>query len=121
MHYNGRPVDGRGLGVDFDLADLEQPVVDLTPSVAVSSFVIYDGAAFDSWRDNLLVGSLKGSDLTRYVIADGVVTEQEPLIEDLARIRDIDVGPSGEIYLLLEHATGGQIVRMAPEARTQDG
>ena len=43
VHYNGRPVDGRGLGIDFDLDDLEQPVVDLTPSVAVSSFVFYDG------------------------------------------------------------------------------
>ena len=44
-----------------------------------------------------------------------------PLIEDLARIRDIETGPGGVIYLLLEHASGGQIVRMTPEVRTNDG
>lgn len=37
---------------------------------------------------------------------------KELLIENLARIRDVEVGPGGEIYLLLEHASGGQIVRV---------
>ena len=59
VHYNGRPVDGRGLGIEFDVDDLEPPIVDLTPSVAVSSFVFYDGDAFGQWRNHLLVGSLK--------------------------------------------------------------
>ena len=121
VHYNGRPVDGRGLGIDFDLDDLEPPVVDLTPSVAVSSFVFYDGDAFPEWRNHALVGSLKGSDVVRFVFEDGQEVERETLIEDLARIRDIETGPGGVIYLLLEHASGGQIVRMTPAARENGG
>ena len=113
VHYNGHPVDGRGLGIDFDIDDLEQPVVDLTPSVAVSSFVFYDGDAFPRWRNHLLVGSLKASDLYRFAFEDGVVGERETVIEDLARIRDVEVGPQGNIFLLLEHDAGGQIVRMS--------
>jgi len=119
VHYNGRPVDGRGLGVEFDVDDLEPPVVDLTPSVAVSSFVFYEGDAFPGWRDHALVGSLKGSDLVRFVFEDGREVERETLIEDLARIRDVEVGPAGVVYLLLEHATGGQIVRMTPTNRSE--
>ena len=120
VHYNGRPVDGRGLGIDFDIDDLEQPVVDLTPSVAVSSFVFYDGDAFPRWRNHLLVGSLKASDLYRFVFEDGVLVERETVIEDLARIRDVEVDPRGDILLLLEHDTGGQIVRMSAVASADD-
>ena len=84
--------------------------------MAVSSFVFYDGDAFPGWHHHALVGSLKGSDLVRFVFEDGQEVERETLIEDLARIRDIETGPGGVIYLLLEHASGGQIVRMTPEA-----
>ena len=38
----------------------------------------------------------------------------EILLRRLARIRDIEIGPDGLIYLLLEHADGGQIVRLVP-------
>lgn len=114
LHYNGRTVDGAGLRVEFDPADLVGPVVDFTPSVAVSSFVFYEGEAFPEWRGHMLVGSLKGSDVYRFAMADGKVAERETLIEDLARIRDIEVGPAGRIFLLLEHEGGSLIVRMDP-------
>ena len=114
VHYNGRPVDGAGLGVEFDPADLVEPVVDFTPSVAVSSFVFYEGDAFPGWRGHMLVGSLKGSDIYRFVMQDGAVAERETVIEDLARIRDIEVGPRGAIFILLEHEAGSLIVRMDP-------
>lgn len=114
VHYNGRSVDGAGLGVDFDPADLVAPVVDFTPSVAVSSFVFYEGNAFPEWRGHMLVGSLKGSDIYRFAMQDGQVAERETVLEDLARIRDIEVGPKGRIFVLLEHEGGSLIVRMDP-------
>ena len=114
VHYNGRPVDGAGLGVDFDPADLMEPVVDFTPSVAVSSFIFYEGEAFPAWRGHMLVGSLKGSDLYRFAMKDGAVAERETVIANLARIRDIEVGPRGRIFILLEHEAGSLIVRMDP-------
>ena len=116
VHYNGKTVDGVELGIELDPDQIEQPVVDLTPGVAVSSFVIYDGDAFPKWRGHLLVGSLKGSDLYRFVIEDGKLVQRETIIEDLARIRDVEIGPDGGILLLLEHASGGQIVRVSPKA-----
>ena len=121
VHYNGRRVDGAGLGIEFDTADLVEPVIDLTPSVAVSSFVFYEGDAFPGWRGQMLVGSLKGSDLYRFVFEDGALVQRETVIEDLARIRDIEVGPRGAVYLLLEHAAGVSSCAWIPLARPRTG
>ena len=118
QNYNGTEVDwGKQLGIEFDLDDIEQPVVDLTPSPAVSSFVFYDGEAFPAWRRNIIVGSLKAADLYRIVIEDNTFVYKERLLKDLARIRDVEVGLGGEILLLLEHASGGRIVKLTPEPR----
>jgi glucose/arabinose dehydrogenase len=116
LKYDGTLVDyGKELGIEFDLADIEQPVVDLTPSPAVSSFIVYDGNAFPAWRRNLLVGTLKATDLYRMVVEGDRVVHKETLLTGLGRIRDIESGADGRIYLLLEHASGSRIVRLVPE------
>ena len=113
LDYDGTPVEyWKQLGVELDLSTIEQPKVDLTPSPAVSSFIFYDGDVFPEWQDQIIVGTLKATELYRMVVQDGEVVHQEKLLDNLARIRDIEVGPEGAIYLLLEHASGGQIVRM---------
>jgi glucose/arabinose dehydrogenase len=116
QNYNGTQVDwGKELGIEFELEDIEQPVVDLTPSPAVSSFVFYAGDAFPGWRGDIIVGSLKATDLYRIEIVDDTFVHRERLIEGLARIRDVEIGLNGELYLLLEHASGGRIVRLVPD------
>ncbi|MCH2337028.1 MAG: PQQ-dependent sugar dehydrogenase, partial [Pseudomonadales bacterium] len=114
QNYDGTLVNGDGRhGTEVSVEDIEQPVVDLTPSVALSAFVVYEGNAFAAWRGDLLVGSLKAADLIRLRIEDGQLIEREILIENLARIRDVEIGLAGELYLLLEHASGGQVVRVS--------
>ncbi len=111
LHYTGQPVGGES---DGNSASIVQPVVDLTPSVAISSFAFYTGSAFPGWRDQMLAGSLKGSDLYRFKLENGQLVERETLIEDLARIRDVEVSADGAVYLLLEHEAGAQILKMVP-------
>ena len=105
---------GEVLGIEFELTDIEQPVVDLTPSPAVSSFIFYEGSAFPEWKGNIIVGTLKATELYRMVLEGDEVVHTEILLQDLARIRDVETGLDGAIYLLLEHASGGQIVRLVP-------
>jgi len=115
VNYDGSAVAyGKKLGIEFELKDIEQPIVDLTPSPAVSSFVFYSGQAFTRWRNNMIVGSLKARSLYRMEIKNNKVVHTETLLKDLARFRDIEVGPSGEIYVLMEHNSGGQILRLVP-------
>jgi len=121
VDYDGTPVEyWKELGIEFDLKDIEQPVIDLTPSPAVSSFIVYDGEAFPEWQDDFIVGSLKATELYRFVVDGSNHLHSEILLKDLARIRDVETGPDGTIYLLLEHATDGQIVRLVPENRPVD-
>jgi len=116
MNYNGTKVEyGKYLGIEFEMKDIVQPKVDLTPSPAVSSFAFYQGDQFPNWQNNLIVGSLKAATLYRFVVEGTAVVQEEILIKDLARIRDIEVGNDGLIYLLLEHKSGGQLVRLVPE------
>ena len=83
----------------------------------MSSFVFYLGDAFPEWQNDIIVGSLKARSLIRMELDGDEVVHTETLLEDLARFRDIEVGPGGEIYLLLEHNSGGQIIRMVPGDR----
>ena len=41
-------------------------------------------------------------------------TMRASVLTDVGRIRDVEVGPDGLIYLLLEHPSGGHIVRLVP-------
>ena len=115
VDYDGTPVEyGKELGIALDLAAIEQPVVDMTPSPAVSSFILYRGDAFPAWQNDAIVGTLKATELYRWEIEGDRVVHRETLLRGIARIRDVEAGPDGFIYLLLEHASGGRIVRLVP-------
>ncbi len=112
VDYDGTHVEyGNELNIEFDLADIEQPRVDLTPAPAVSSFTIYRGNAFPGWQGHLLVGSLAARELYRVNRGTGKV---EKLLANIGRIRDVAVGADGLPYLLLEHPSGGRLVRLVP-------
>ena len=124
QNYDGTEVDWGRQTSEVTLKDIEQPVVDMTPSPAISSFVIYRGDAFPQWDGHMLVGSLKAMDLFRVELAtdsDGETqghreVHREMIVENLARIRDIEIDHQGDVLLLLEHASGGQIARLSPNS-----
>jgi glucose/arabinose dehydrogenase len=115
LDYDGTPVEyGQELGLEFELSDIEQPVVDLTPSPAVSSFIISSSDQFPAWQGDYLVGSLKARSLFRVEIDDNQFVSRETLFDGIGRLRDIEQAVNGDIYLLFEHNAGGKIVRVVP-------
>ena len=91
---------------------MEQPVIHWTPSIAVCGIDFYNGEVFKNWKNDLLVSSLKFENLYRLEIKDNKVTEQEIVYRAGSRIRDVETGPEGFIYLALEDP--GRIVRFIP-------
>lgn len=117
LQYTGAPVDfGPELGIAFKPEELVAPVIDLTPAPAVSSFVVYHGAAFPQWNGDLVVGSLKATELYRFVVKHGKVVHRETLLRDIGRIRDVQSGNDGTLYLLIEHDSGSKVLRLVPAA-----
>jgi glucose/arabinose dehydrogenase len=115
VNYDGRPVNvAEKLGIELAEEDAEFPVVDWTPAIAISSFVFYAGDKFPEWSDNIIAGTLRATDLLRLEIKDNEVVHTEVLLENLARFRDIETGPNGNLYILLEHASNSQIIRLVP-------
>lgn len=110
-------------GIDYDgsvVSDkthdesMQQPWVYWDPSIAPSGMTFYTGEAFKDWQGDLLVGSLKFTHLRRIDIKDDKPGEQHEYLRDnSARIRDVEVGPDGLIYLLTD-SPDGKLLQLSP-------
>ena len=120
LHYDGSRVNGLDLGIAFELSDITQPVVDMTPSPAVSSFIISQSEKFPNWNGDFIVGSLKSRSLFRIDIENNRFVERETLFEGIGRVRDIEMGVDGSIYLLFEHGGGGKVVTLVPKNQAEE-
>ncbi len=110
INYDGTPISAR-----TEAPGMEQPVINWTPSIAVSEIEFYTGSAFPKWRNNLFVGSLAQQKFLRLVLDDTCVVHREQVFSRLGRVRDIKTGPDGYLYLALELiGKPGRIVRMVP-------
>ena len=115
VDYDGRPIHyAEEFGIEFDPDTLEPPVIDWTPSPGLSSMVFYRASAFPRWAGDLLQASLAGRDLFRMRLDERGEIERELLIEDLGRMRDIEVDFEGRVVFLLEHSQGTRVVRASP-------
>ena len=92
----------------------------MTPSPAVSSFIISQSEKFPNWNGDFIVGSLKSRSLFRIDIENNRFVERETLFEGIGRVRDIEMGVDGSIYLLFEHGGGGKVVTLVPKNQAEE-
>ena len=89
---------------------MDQPVFHWTPSIAVCGIAFYDGNQFPEWKNNLLATSLKYERLHRVELDGMNMVKDEIIFEAESRVRDVEVGPDGIIYVALEDP--GRIVKL---------
>jgi glucose/arabinose dehydrogenase len=93
---------------------MEQPVYYWDPVIAPSGMTFYTGAAFSDWKGNILIGSLTPGGLVRLTVQDGRVTHEERYQGELKdRIRDVQQGPDGLLYVVTDRRDG-RILRVRP-------
>lgn len=90
---------------------MEQPLYYWVPSIAPSGMAMVDSDKYPDWNGNLLVGSLKYQYLERLVLEKGNVTKREKVMEGRGRIRSVNQGPDGYIYVGVENLG---IVKIVP-------
>lgn len=110
----GRDYSGARIGTGTAREGMEQPVYYWDPSIAPSGATFYTGDLVPAWRGNLFVGALVQQHLVRLVIDGDKVVGEEKLLTDLAeRIRDVQQGPDGAIWVATD-SPDGRILRVAP-------
>jgi glucose/arabinose dehydrogenase len=105
---------GGRIGEGTARAGMEQPVYYWDPVIAPSGLMFYTGDAFPQWKGNVLIGSMQPGGLVRLVHQDGKVVKEERFRGELGtRIRDVQQGPDGLVYLLTDEGDG-RVLRLAP-------
>jgi glucose/arabinose dehydrogenase len=94
---------------------IEAPVHHWVPSIATSGLMFYTGERFPKWRGSAFVGSLKDKHVARLEMDGNRVVSEERLLEGVVneRVRDVEQGPDGYIYLLTDEPKG-RLLRIEP-------
>ena len=98
------------------------PVVFWVPSIAASGMTFYTGDAFPEWQRNLLVGGLQfgripgTGQLHRVVFNENweEIRREALLMELRQRIRNVEQGPDGFVYLVTDE-DDGVVLRIEPD------
>jgi glucose/arabinose dehydrogenase len=88
---------------------MDNPRMFWVPSISPSSIAFYTGDRFPAWKGSLFVGALTTRSLIRVSFNQPSQAERrEPLLLPLnIRIRDVQQGPDGNLYVATELASGG--------------
>lgn len=107
-HYGGDEIPDHTDGDGFI-----GPKVFWDPSISPGSLLIYQGDLFPGWKGDAFLGALSGQALQRVDLDGENATEAEnfPMGE---RIRAVDEGPDGAIWLL-QDGDGGHLLELRPE------
>ena len=106
--YNGDLLAGKGL---TQKPGVEQPVYFWYPDIAPCGMIFYTGDMFPEWKGNLLIGGMQAKSLIRLVLDGDKVVAEERLLKDLnQRVREVQQGPDGALYILLDD---GRLIRVS--------
>jgi len=106
-HYDGKPIP------DHDTRpDLNAPEVSWNPVISPAGFIIYSGDRFPAWRKNGFIGGLSSRALIR-IEFDGKRAREAQRWDMGNRIREVEQGPDGGIWLL-EDGDNGRLLELMP-------
>jgi glucose/arabinose dehydrogenase len=99
-HYDGTPIPDHDTRPEF-----AAPAVWWNPVISPSSLVFYSGEEFPQWRGNAFIGGLSSESLVRIEI-DGEAAREAERFDMGRRIRAVEQGPDGAIWLLEDGRAG---------------
>lgn len=111
----GRDYSGRSIGIGAVKEGMEQPVYYWDPVIAPSGMTFYTGEAFPGWKGSILIGGLASQALVRLTMENGTVTREERYLGELKqRVRDVQEGPDGFLYIVTDEDPGA-LIRLRPK------
>ena len=127
----GWPVIGFGVNYRTGLAihegtqkdGMEPPRHVWVPSIGVTGMLFYTAQKFAGWKGDMIVASLAGQRLVRLRLDGQRVIAEETLIHGMGRLRDVQQGPDGLVYVAVDGDARGfdgaptPILRLVPVER----
>lgn len=109
-HYDGRDIPDHSTRPEF-----EAPKISWNPAISPGGLIVYSGKMFPQWKGDLFIGGLSSQALVRVDVrgTNAVKGDQWPMG---ARIREVEEGPDGAIWLLEDGGRGseGRLLKLTP-------
>ena len=108
-HYDGRDIPDHPTRPQFNAPEITWN------EVSPAGLMVYSGGLFPRWRGNAFLGGLSGQTLIRVAINGNGAREAERWPMN-ARIREVEQGTDGAIYVLEDErqGSGGRLLRLSP-------
>lgn len=109
-HYDGRDIPDHRPGDGY-----EAPKLWWNPVISPSGLLYYTGNMFPQWKGSLFIGGLSSMSLNRIAIHGDHAEKADQWIMG-ERIREVEQGPDGAIWLLEDGGKGspGRMLRLTP-------
>ena len=109
-HYDGRDIPDHAPGDGY-----EAPKVWWNPVISPGGLMIYSGSLFPQWQGDAFIGGLSSQSLVR-VDVNGTAAAKGDQWSMGARIREVEQGPDGAIYVLEDGDDGsqGRLLKLTP-------
>jgi aldose sugar dehydrogenase len=109
-HYGGADIPDHKPGDGF-----EPPKVWWNPVISPGGLIVYSGKLWPQWRGDLFIGGLSSQSLVR-VDTEGTNASKGDQWSMGARIREVEEGPDGAIWLLEDGGRSqGRMLRLTPK------
>ncbi|WP_299875409.1 PQQ-dependent sugar dehydrogenase [uncultured Cocleimonas sp.] len=108
-NYSGIPIPDHDTRPEFNA-----PEAYWVPTIAPSGLIIYSGSVFPKWQGNAFIGGLRSRSLLRIKI-DGDQAQEVERFDMNNRIREVEQGPKGAIWVLKD-GRNGRLLRLTPES-----
>jgi glucose/arabinose dehydrogenase len=107
-HYSGLDIPDHHTHPEF-----KPPLITWNPVISPAGFLIYSGTMFADWRGDGFIGGLSSKALVRVEFTGNGAREAERFDMD-RRIREIEQGPDGALWLLEDerNGTGGRLLKL---------
>ena len=106
-HYDGKKIPNHDTRPEF-----AAPKVAWVPTIAPAGLIFYSGKMFPEWQGNAFIGGLASEALIRVVI-DGDEAEEAERFKMGSRIREVEQGPDGALWVL-QDGKGGKLLKITP-------
>ncbi|WP_192878876.1 PQQ-dependent sugar dehydrogenase [Sphingopyxis lindanitolerans] len=112
---NGSHYDGKDIPDHPTRPEYAAPKLWWNPSISPAGLAWYGGDLYPGWKNSLLMGALSGQGLIRMAI-DGDTLHKADRWDFGQRIREVEVGEDGAVWLLGD-GKDGKLMRLVPKGQ----